>query len=91
MQDNLPADQLEFNPESTGMRSSNNNDLDHMLADGNQSNENEEQEIEMYDEEVVKIDSRNSRPHALQYFGGATYGETITEDQRSSNITDSTR
>ena len=63
-----------------------------MLADGNQSNENEEQEMGMtYDEEVVKIGSRNTRPHALQYIGGGTYGETITEDQRSSNMTDSTR
>ena len=92
MQDNNATDQLEFNPRSTPMRSSNNNDLDHMLVDGNQSNENEEQEMGMtYDEEVVKIGSRNSQFHALQYIGGGNYGETITEDQRSSNMTDSTR
>ena len=66
------------------MRSSNNNDLDQLYAD------DEAQEIGMtYDEEVVKIGSRNPQPHALQYVSGGTYGDTITEDQRSSVVSDS--
>ena len=84
MPGNTSPDQLEFNPRSTPMRSSNNNDLDQLYAD------DEAQEIGMtYDEEVVKIGSRNPQPHALQYVSGGTYGDTITEDQRSSVVSDS--
>ena len=62
MPDNTSPDQLEFNPRASPMRYSNNDDLDHMLADGNQLNENEEQEIRMqFDEEVVKTGSRNAQ------------------------------